>query len=516
MSVLSKKPRRYYIGMKINLIKNRGRRKRILTALEISDNWLRVVQAEQSKREKIISAIITKKIDSLNDDRISGVITKLVDEKNINPNYLTISVPRNVTTTRNLELPSTDVVEIKNMIDLQVGKQTPYASYEVIRDYHILGSDADGYSSVLLVVVHRDVVGRYFKILDKAGLVPEKVAFSSEGLLDWSRIYGAGSQKLAGDRPYVLIGVDYDTSDFEVILNKKLIFGRSISLGFAQFQGQLDKWQETFVKEVGHSIYAYLNEARDKEIAKIVISGPKMFIDGLDEDTLGDKFGLPVEVVDQFKNVPITPQALDLYNSQSDKGLSFSSLIGLVSAFGEQSIDLIPQELEIERNVKQRGKDLYFRSILLVFIVIIISATFFGRVYNKECYLGQLKLKLSEIQKKTDRLNGMIWVIEAVKARVRTRGIALNLFSAVYEVIPPEIYLISISFDGKERLVLRGTSEAMSEVFNLVGKLEESKYFQNVETKYATKHKTQEKELTDFEIFCPLADEYKNISEYAF
>jgi len=116
----------------------------------------------------------------------------------------------------------------------------------------------------------------------------------------------------------------------------------------------------------------------------------------LNEDVLGDKFGLSVEVIDQFKNVPITDQALKLYDEQVDKDSSFFGLIGLALTFGEQNIDLIPQELEIERNVKQKGKDLYVRSILLIAIVIIISATFFGRVYNKERYFRQLKAGLSK------------------------------------------------------------------------------------------------------------------------
>jgi len=500
--------------MKIKLGKIKHKQRQIVTALEISDKWLKVVQAEYHKRKRIISTIVTKKIDSLTDDRISGVIAKLANELKINSHYLIISVPRNVTTTRNLELPSTDAFEIKDMVELQIGKQTPYASYEVIKDYHVLDSDADGYSNVLLVIVHRDIVGRYFKILEKAGLSAERVAFSSEGLLDWSHFSVDIIQRVTNDRPHILIGVDYSTSDFEVVLDKKLIFGRSISLGFSQFQEQADQGQDKFIKEVGHSIYAYLNEARDKDIDKITISGPKTFTRNLDEDALGDKFGLPVEVIDQFRNIPITDQALKVYNEQVDKDSSFFGLVGLALTFGEQKIDLIPQELEIERNVKQKGKDLYARSILLIAIVIIISATFFGRVYNKQRYFSQLKSRLSKIYDKTEQLNNMIWIIEAVKMRVNTRGMSLNLLAEVHEVIPPEINLISINFDGKERMVLRGSSNTMAEIFNLVNKLEESKYFENVETKYATKRQVEGKESTDFEILCPLGSKYRNINKY--
>jgi hypothetical protein len=34
-------------------------------------------------------------------------------------------------------------------------------------------------------------------------------------------------------------------------------------------------------------------------------------------------------------------------------------------------------------------------------------------------------------------------------------------------------------------------------------------YFHNVKSKYATKRKVEDKEVTDFEIDCPLDDKYK-------
>jgi len=74
----------------------------------------------------------------------------------------------------------------------------------------------------------------------------------------------------------------------------------------------------------------------------------------------------------------------------------------------------------------------------------------------------------------------------------------------VHKSISPEVYLITLNFDGKNRLTVRGVSDSMSEVFRLVSALEDSNYFKNVKTKYATKSKVEGRELTDFEITCPL------------
>ena len=493
--------------MKINLKKLFQKQEQVTTVFQIDNSWLRLIQVKTLKREKKISMIKAMEITSLSDEEIALKISELAVELRINSRYLILAIPRHFTTTRNLDLPSANPLEIKDMIELQIGKQTPYASDEVIKDYQILGSNADGYSRVLLVIVHRDIVGRYFKILESAGLKVQKVSFSSEGLLNWrSLVY---REKLSTEKVHILIEVDYDTSDFEVVLNDKLVFGRSISLGFSQIPGQLELWQKKFIEEINHSIYAYQNEIMGKEIDRIIISRPRLVGDSLDKAVLEKEFGASVEIIDQFQDIPLTEEGVNSYNNLIRTDLSFAGLIGLGLPASEHKIDLVPQEHQIGKAVKEKGKDLYLMGILLVFILVAVSGVFMGRMYNKERYLAQLKQRLEQIQNKTKELNGMIRGIETIKDRVYTRGISLNLLYEVHRVVSPEIYLVSISFDGKDSLTLRGESNEMSEVFNFVNKLEESPFFQNVKSKYATKRKEGDKEITDFEISCPLADKYK-------
>ena len=70
---------------------------------------------------------------------------------------------------------------------------------------------------------------------------------------------------------------------------------------------------------------------------------------------------------------------------------------------------------------------------------------------------------------------------------------------------------MSISFNGKDYLVLRGVSNNMPAVFTFVSALEESEYFQNVKTKYATQRKAKGREVTDFEISCLLEQDLQKL-----
>ena len=150
--------------MKINLAKILQKQERIITVFQLDSNCLKLIQVQQVKRDKKISMIKAMDVGSLSDEELALKISDLAVELKIDSRYLILSIPRHLTTTRNLDLPSANPLEIKDMIELQIGKQTPYASDEVIKDYQILGSNADGYSKVLLVIVHRDIVNRCLKI----------------------------------------------------------------------------------------------------------------------------------------------------------------------------------------------------------------------------------------------------------------------------------------------------------------------------------------------------------------
>ena len=133
-----------------------------------------------------------------------------------------------------------------------------------------------------------------------------------------------------------------------------------------------------------------------------------------------------------------------------------------------------------------------------------MPSIFLGRLYKKEQYLRELKQQVSKVQHKVSRISAMVDETEGIKMRSNTKNLMLNFIFEKHKVVPPDIYLTSIRFNGKDRLTIRGASPVMSAIFNFVNVLEESKYFQDVKTKFVTTHSVKGKELTEFEIICPL------------
>src|SRR5205823_5067615 len=88
-------------------------------------------------------------------------------------------------TTRILALPSVDPREIKDIVELQAVKQTPYTREEITSGFYRLESDASGYSRILLAIAHRDTPTRYFRIAELAGLLADRITVSVEGVEAW-------------------------------------------------------------------------------------------------------------------------------------------------------------------------------------------------------------------------------------------------------------------------------------------------------------------------------------------
>lgn len=477
-----------------------GKQKKITTILEIDDDWLKIVQAQSFGKEQKITRIIVEKIVPPTDDKAPDRVSVLLKELKINPNFLIISIPHQLAVIKNLELPSVNPAEVKDMVELQIGKQTPFAKEEIIYDYEIVSTNAEGYSRIILVIVHQDIVRSCLKTLQKAGLGTESITLSSEGLFTWAKaVYG----EKANDQPYAVIDVDYGKSDFIVILKDQVIYYRNISIGFLQSLEALDKWHAKFIEEINHSIYAYHSEMINEEITKIIITGGEMLASSLNKDVLKAVVGLPVDIMPQTENISLTEQCKSKC-ADIAKEVSLSSLFGLALNADGIKINLMPQQLQIEKGVREKGKDLYFFGIYLAFILATASSIFLGRLYTKEQYLQALKEEVSNIQYKVDEISKMIYETEGIKMRASTKNLMLNFIFEKHKVIPPDIYLTSIRFNGKDRLTIRGASTVMSEIFKFVNVLEESKYFQDVKTKFVTTRKAHGKDLTEFEIICPL------------
>ncbi len=150
--------------------------------------------------------------------------------------------------------------------------------------------------------------------------------------------------------------------------------------------------------------------------------------------------------------------------------------------------------------VEGKRRDLTVMGALIISIIMMISLLVLIRIYNKNTYLEQLKQKMLAIKKESDEVEEMRLNINLIEKRGDAKSSSLNVLSGIYSFIPEEIFLSSIDIEEKNKVVLKGSAVSLSDVFKFVTKLENSMYFMNVKSTYATSKKEKDIEYTDFEI----------------
>ena len=127
-----------------------------------------------------------------------------------------------------------------------------------------------------------------------------------------------------------------------------------------------------------------------------------------------------------------------------------------------------------------------------------------SRLYNRSSYLKLLNAKYSGSRNDIEGLDTMVKKIRVVGEWLNSRASTINYLYQIQKLLPSQLVLKIITFDADDKVTLRGQAKEMSDIFGFVNILENSSYFKDIQVKYTTKKKVADKELTEFEIVCPV------------
>ncbi len=170
-------------------------------------------------------------------------------------------------------------------------------------------------------------------------------------------------------------------------------------------------------------------------------------------------------------------------------------------------MDFLPQGLKEARAKRIRRRELALTGILILLVASLSGGILLERICTKALLLGRLNTRLVKLGDETSGLKKEDLRIRLIESRINAGNSAIEVLRQIHKVIPQEIYITAVNFEENKQVSLRGTSKDMSCVFKLVKTLEELPGFRDVKTKYVTKRRLKDKDLTDFEITCPLIGE---------
>ncbi len=462
--------------------------------LEFGNRQAKILVLKTIKNNKIeIKSFYFKSAESFEELIVS--VKEILNRIKHLGSFLILSLSRDQLTLRTLHLPSQDLEEIDKMLSLHIIKQVPYPREEIIYDYQILEKDSLGYTRLLVAIVHQKVFKKTLDIFLELNLLPEKIVMSSQGVADWL-LYTIPSL-IQKKEAVLVLDIDNNFTDLIVLFDNKIIFSVSVSLGALQMIEE-DK-RRRFIGEVKQSLVIFQNEEPAKKIKKIFLTGPVGELEDL-EILLREELKLNVEKIQIHKFIEFKEELFR--ENKSLKYISLAGVLGCGIKKKEEGITFKLPELEVKKEIKRRWKQLILLGGVLVYNFIVIGVIYSLRLYNNFNYLQALNKEIKENEGEARKLLELSGKIRLIKKEKRATESFLDYLYKIYKVVPKKVSLTTLSFEEKDRFVLRGYALEMGDISKFVSALEDLKDFAQVKTRYKRRKKVKRKEIVEFEILC--------------
>jgi hypothetical protein len=467
-----------------------------LISFNFIGNMLKLIEARPNGNKLELVGVSACNLEGLSHDDAVKAVRECTKDFKLKDCSAIVSVDSQSVITKNIEIPSVDESEIREIIDLQAGRYTPYAREEILIDYINIDTYHNSYTKVLIVILVQETIKKHLAIVEEVGFKVSKVLFAPEVFsAACSRALGLSSKNTAS----AALNIDTKSSDFIILYKGKTVFVRNIPLGYENFDKDRESFGPVILEEVKKSIEAY----RAEEIAGLpldmVVIAPRDLFEAI-KPALGQNLNLPVRQVSFEGFVSTSPTATSAMSRTP--GVSFANAIASFIAAQDSRIDLRPSELKMRIAFEEKSHEMIKSGALVMALTVLVCSLMGLKIYYKGQYLKRVEKELAVTEPQVESLNKASTRVRVVKNYLDYKQHSLEVLSELYTLVPEDIYLKNLSIDENGNVSIRGTAEVMSEVFAFVTALENSKMFENASAKNTTNRKEEGKDVSEFEITC--------------
>ena len=464
-----------------------------ILAIEINAETLKIAYLRSGGSPQLLGCT-SMDIRGQNDDQIIEFIRNYVALNKIKTTEVINVVPGRFTITKNIELPSTDSAEIKQIIQLQAGRHSPYSREEIVIDYIPIGIFKGGYTRVFLVIVNRDYIKRNVDIIERADLRTRKIILATETMAQW---YAEQSGS-----PLGLLQIDSGNLEFSVIHKGKPIFLRIIPLGSTQLLADRDKYAQKFQEEIKHTLESYQAEHLE-QLNQLLVTG------ATDKTDIGNVVKEATGILPKIEKltdlIPLTPSAEEQKNAVMTD-VSFTAVVTSALRYLKTLIDLTPEEVKVQQAMAEKSKDVIWMGTLIVLILVLITAIFTQKIWMKTSFVERLKDVYNASHDKAVDLNRKNQRITSINNYLLQQKLPLESLVELHRLTTDQqVYFETIRYEygwDKKEIFVRGMANNSNDINNLRDRLEKSAYFGDVKIKSSAIARVKEKELVAFEISC--------------
>jgi Tfp pilus assembly PilM family ATPase len=404
-------------------------------------------------------------------------------------------VPASAATAKNIEVPSTDPEEIKSIINLQVGRHTPYSREEVLISYINLGINASNNTRILLVIVHRNGVKERISILEKSGLDVDKIIFVPEAE---ARFYAKALNLKKEAAPLGIIDFSLNATSYIVISKASLFFVRHIPIGIksilegtdapSKLQDELKKSMDAFTQEDG----------REAPVSYMVTTSHEAVKNILPVLSESLKIELKINAFTNFikGSTDVRKKLLSEYGDDS-----FLDVVAPASTVAKCEVNLMPEEIIQKKSLERQSQEAIKAGVAVIIIMLLLVVMARSNIYFKDTYLnenlrGQFAPQKAQVQELEEKMNKAKLVREYIKNRM----VSLDIIHDLSVITPNTIYLNNITVGDDGTVTIDGIADSPALVYSYVTTLKDSSTFKEGKLKSTSPKKDNGKDVAAFEI----------------
>jgi len=459
--------------------------------VEIGTNFLKISYIKIRNEKVDIVDLTTIDISRSLEDAIVEKIKQAVSGiKGLKKAEVVNVIPSNQIIFKNIEIPSTDMKEIGDIIDLQAGRHTPYSRDEIIIDYMNLGTVHNSYTKILLIIVKKDIVSKRYDIIKKAGFKVDKTILAAEAL---TKYYARSPIRGDSRKPVAIVNIDSDHTDFIVGHVKNSLYIRSIPVGGNSAEEDKEGTKHKFFEELKRSLESYQSENIDDTPEKIYYTGVSGWMSGADSE-LKELTGIEGFIVSQSRMLGITG------DTPMDDGAKASTLSVVAPSlvFDELELDLIPEDIKIMKKLKRRAREMARVGLFSMVSIVVFCTILLTNMVFKNLFLQKLSSSYNKEIREADKLKMTSEKTHTIESFLDRKGESLNILTELFNALPGEVFLNSLNLKDDDTLTFTATTDNMSRVFSLVTDLENNDFFSNVKVDSTRSRRVDEKEVADF------------------
>jgi len=345
-------------------------------------------------------------------------------------------------------------------------------------------------------------------MFEKAGVRIEKVLFAPEGV---GAIYASQKAIATLAEPVAFLSLDHQKSDFLILQGKKVITSRVIPLGRSQIEADSEAAMGRLLEELQKTLESYQNEDIGPTPAKYFLCSD----DQLNKEIakgIQEKLGWAVEFFPYVKFIKIGRATLKQMAERFAK-ISFLNIIASSAHCSEAVIDLIPEEVHLQKAIKEQGQEMFKAALVGVVILVIIACALGLKIHFHNAYLNKLTAEYHDLRSEVDAVKRQSERNKDINKYLSTRMDSLDIIRELYSYIPNDVYLSRIIMNEDGSINIQGVSEIGSVVYNLNKTLKESKLFKSADVKSKKAKKDRGKDAHAFEIVLTFNEFFTEESE---